>query len=128
MGSRPRENCGGCFAQADCPDGNFCDRGNVCIATEWATGNDIASACFDKTNNPSGATSQSVARAMINFLHDHNIGSAVWPGDYPGAIVSDWQGTLTGVGTSFSCSNKTDHLGMGKMIKNYYVTGTPPGA
>jgi hypothetical protein len=104
--------------------GNFCDRGNACIATEWATGNDTA--CFDKTNNPNGVTSQNIARALIGFLHDHNIGSAVWPGDYPGSIVSDWQGTLSGFGTSFSCSNTTQHLGMGKMIKNYYVTGTPP--
>jgi hypothetical protein len=106
--------------------GDFCDNGNACIATEWATGNDVA--CFDKTNNPNGASSPSIAAAMFRYLHDHNIGSAVWPGDYPGAIVSDWQGTLTSWGNwnTFSCSNPDQQRGMGAMMRAYYVNGTLP--
>ncbi len=106
--------------------GDFCDNGNACIATEWATGNDVA--CFDKTNNPNGVSSPSVAAALIRYLHTHNIGSAVWPGDYPGSIVSDWSGTLNSWGTwsTFSCSDTTQHRGMGTMMRAYYANGTLP--
>jgi hypothetical protein len=106
--------------------GDFCDNGNACIATEWASGTDVA--CFDKTNNPNGVTSPSVAAALLRYLDEHHIGSAVWPADYPGAIVSDWAGTLTAWGTqsTFSCSDTSEHRGMGHMVRAYYLNGTLP--
>lgn len=106
--------------------GDFCDNGHACIATEWATGNDVA--CFDPSTNPNNTSSPAIAAAMLHYLHEHNIGSAVWPGDYPGAIVSDWQGTLTSWGNwnTFSCSNPDQQRGMGAMMRAYYVNGTLP--
>ena len=105
---------------------DFCDSGVACIATEWATGNDTA--CLDATNNPNMVSSPNVATSLLRFLHVHNIGSCVWPGDYPASIVSDWSGTLTtwGTWTDFSCSDASQHHGMGAMIRAYYTTGTPP--
>jgi hypothetical protein len=106
--------------------GNFCDGGAACIATEWATGNDVA--CFDPTTNPSGASSPSIAASLFHYLHAHNIGSAVWPADYPSAIVSDWSGTLASweSWSTFSCSDPNQHRGMGAMLRAYYVNGTLP--
>jgi hypothetical protein len=106
--------------------GNFCDGGSACIATEWATGNDVA--CFDPSTNPNNASSPSIAAALLGYLHAHHIGSAVWPGDYPGSIVSDWAGTLNSWGTwsTFSCSDPNQHRGMGSMMRAYYVNGTLP--
>jgi hypothetical protein len=106
--------------------GDFCDNGNACIATEWATGNDVG--CFDKTNNPNGVSSPAIAAAMFQYLHAHHIGSAVWPGDYPGSIVEDWAGTLNSWGSwnTFSCSDATQKRGMGAMMRAYYVNGTLP--
>lgn len=106
--------------------GDFCDSGVACIATEWATGTDVG--CFDASNNPSGVSSPAVAESLLRYLHSHNIGSAVWPGDYPGSIVSDWAGTLSTWGTrsTFSCSDSSQHRGMGTMIRNYYADGTLP--
>jgi hypothetical protein len=106
--------------------GDFCDAGNACVATEWATGTDVG--CFDTTNNPNKVTSKQVATSLFQYLHAHHIGSAVWPSDYPGAVVSDWAGTLNtfGANSTFSCADTSGHRGIGTMMRTYYTTGTPP--
>jgi hypothetical protein len=116
-------------ADWDAAFGRFCtSASNVCIATEWATSSEVSCYAQDNATTP-GLSSPLIAPRLLRYLAARNMGTIVWPGDYPSAIVSDYRGALTSFGptSSFACStNMPLYLGMGTMIRSWYTTGTLP--
>lgn len=107
--------------------GAFCTSADhVCLATEWSTSSE--NSCYDEPSVP-GLSSPLLAASILRFLESHQMGTILWPGDYPSAIVSDYRGTLTEFGSvdSFECSTTTPlRLGMGTMMRDYFTTGSIP--